>query len=48
MKILGKYSFGMGDRFGHQGLAQLKAITEQIKQRAYHYRDRAWGCKKRS
>jgi hypothetical protein len=28
MKILGKYSFGMGDRFGHQGLAQLKAITE--------------------
>jgi hypothetical protein len=23
---LGKYSFGMGDRFGHQGEAQLKAI----------------------
>lgn len=26
MKILGKYSFGLGDRFGHQGTAQLKAI----------------------
>ncbi len=28
MKKLGKYSMGMGDRFGHQGHAQLKAITE--------------------
>jgi tagaturonate epimerase len=28
MKILGKYSIGMGDRFGHQGNAQLKAIIE--------------------
>jgi len=28
MKKLEKYSFGMGDRFGHQGSAQLKAITE--------------------
>ena len=27
MKTLGKYSFGLGDRFGHQGAAQLKAIT---------------------
>jgi tagaturonate epimerase len=26
MKIIGKYSFGLGDRFGHQGSAQLKAI----------------------
>jgi hypothetical protein len=26
MKTLGKYSIGMGDRFGHQGSAQLKAI----------------------
>jgi tagaturonate epimerase len=26
MKTLGKYSFGLGDRFGHQGEAQLKAI----------------------
>lgn len=26
MKILGKYSIGLGDRFGHQGGAQLKAI----------------------
>jgi hypothetical protein len=31
MKTLGKYSFGLGDRFGHQGLAQLKAITEASK-----------------
>ena len=28
MKTLGKYSIGMGDRFGHQGSAQLKAIIE--------------------
>ena len=26
MKLLGKYSIGLGDRFGHQGSAQLKAI----------------------
>jgi tagaturonate epimerase len=26
MEVLGKYSFGLGDRFGHQGSAQLKAI----------------------
>jgi tagaturonate epimerase len=28
MKVLGKYSMGLGDRFGHQGSAQLKAIIE--------------------
>ena len=28
MKIIGKYSFGLGDRFGHQGAAQLKAIIK--------------------
>ena len=28
MKTLGKYSIGMGDRFGHQGGAQLKAIID--------------------
>jgi tagaturonate epimerase len=28
MKTLGKYSIGMGDRFGHQGSAQLKAIMD--------------------
>jgi tagaturonate epimerase len=28
MKKLGKYSIGMGDRFGHQGSAQLQAIIE--------------------
>ena len=31
MKKLGKYSIGMGDRFGHQGSAQLKAIIEAEK-----------------
>ena len=28
MKNLGKYSIGLGDRFGHQGDAQLKAIMK--------------------
>ncbi len=28
MKKLGKYSMGLGDRFGHQGGAQLKAIMQ--------------------
>jgi hypothetical protein len=28
MKKISKYSFGLGDRFGHQGEAQLKAIIE--------------------
>lgn len=28
MKKIGKYSMGLGDRFGHQGGAQLKAIME--------------------
>jgi hypothetical protein len=28
MKKIGKYSMGLGDRFGHQGAAQLKAIME--------------------
>jgi len=28
MKTLGKYSIGMGDRFGHQGGAQLKAVMD--------------------
>jgi hypothetical protein len=31
MKTLGKYSIGMGDRFGHQGGAQLKAIIDAEK-----------------
>jgi len=29
--ILGKYSFGIGDRFGHQGKAQLAALIEARK-----------------
>jgi len=28
LKTTGKYSIGLGDRFGHQGSAQLKAILE--------------------
>ncbi len=28
MKTLGKYSMGLGDRFGHQGEAQLRAIIK--------------------
>jgi hypothetical protein len=28
MKKLGKYSLGTGDRFGHQGTAQLEAIIQ--------------------
>jgi tagaturonate epimerase len=28
---LSKYSFGIGDRFGHQGVAQLKALMEAMK-----------------
>ena len=31
MQRLGKYSMGLGDRFGQQGAAQLKAITETAK-----------------
>lgn len=31
MITLGKYSFGLGDRFGHQGHAQLKAIMAAAK-----------------
>jgi hypothetical protein len=32
MKTIGKYSFGIGDRFGHQGNAQLEAIMKAKKQ----------------
>jgi tagaturonate epimerase len=31
MKIIDKYSMGLGDRFGHQGIYQLKAIKESAK-----------------
>ena len=32
MRKLGKYSFGLGDRFAHQGEAQLEALirTEEL------------------
>ena len=29
---LSKYSFGIGDRFGHEGIAQLKAVSKAAKQ----------------
>ena len=29
--ILGKYSIGIGDRFGHQGKAQLQALIKAKK-----------------
>ena len=32
MMILGKFSMGIGDRFGHQGKAQLQAMIEARKQ----------------
>lgn len=32
MKKIGKYSFGVGDRFGHQGKAQLKAFITAKKE----------------
>jgi hypothetical protein len=32
MKKIGKYSFGVGDRFGHQGKAQLKAFIAAKKE----------------
>jgi hypothetical protein len=31
MKLLGKYSFGIGDRFSHEGKAQLSALIEAEK-----------------
>ena len=31
MKILGKYSFGIGDRFSHEGEAQLDALIKAEK-----------------
>lgn len=31
MKKLGKFSFGIGDRFGHQGVAQLQALIQAKK-----------------
>ena len=30
MKILGKYSFGVGDRFSHEGKAQLEALRTSL------------------
>ena len=34
MMQIGKYSFGVGDRFGHQGKAQLQAMVK-AKEKGY-------------
>ena len=34
---LGKYSFGIGDRFAHEGINQLKALIEAEKQFGVHF-----------
>ena len=37
MKILGKYSFGIGDRFSHEGKAQLEALIEGAGKYPYEF-----------
>ena len=37
MKVLGKYSFGIGDRFSHEGRAQLSALIEAEKKYAVSF-----------
>ena len=37
MKLLGKYSFGIGDRFSHEGKAQLEALIEAEKKYGIHF-----------
>lgn len=37
MKLLGKYSFGIGDRFSHEGKAQLEALIEAEKKYSIHF-----------
>jgi hypothetical protein len=37
MRTIGKYSFGIGDRFGHQGKAQLKAFIAAKEQLGMEY-----------
>lgn len=34
---IGKYSFGIGDRFAHEGINQLKALIEAEKQFGVHF-----------
>ncbi len=37
MKLLGKYSFGIGDRFSHEGKAQLDALIEGAGKYPYEF-----------
>jgi len=37
MKLLGKYSFGIGDRFSHEGKAQLSALIEAEQKYGIHF-----------
>ena len=37
MKQLGKYSFGIGDRFSHEGKAQLSALINAEKEFGIHF-----------
>ena len=37
MKRIGKYSFGVGDRFAHEGVNQLKALIEAEEQFGVHF-----------
>ena len=37
MKLLGKYSFGIGDRFSHEGKAQLSALIEAENEYGIHF-----------
>ena len=37
MKTIGKYSFGVGDRFAHEGINQLKALIKAEEQFGVHF-----------
>ena len=37
MMKIGKYSFGVGDRFAHEGVSQLKALLKAEKEFGVHF-----------
>ena len=37
MKTISKYSFGIGDRFAHEGVNQLKALIQAEKDFGVHF-----------
>lgn len=41
MKVIGKYSFGVGDRFSHEGVAQLRALIKAEKEMGVSF-DPVW------